>query len=139
MKESIGGTLLLNLMLFFMVIYILFMAGIMKYASAMKAKNAIVEIIENARTDVTCNDYKQALVDGGYGGTFVIEEHKVEYPNSISKNFYTVRLTSDIPVLPGILSFKIPIVGETKMIDPGIKIAHTSGQEITVLTGTCTQ
>ena len=137
MKESIGGTLLLNLMLFFMIIYILFMAGIMKYASAMKSKNAIIDIIENARTEVTCTDYKQTLANDGYGGAFIVEEHKVEYPNSISKNFYTVTLTSDIPVLPGILTFKIPIVGETKMIDPGIKIAHTNGQPITVLTGTC--
>jgi hypothetical protein len=113
------------------------MAGIMKYASAMKAKNSIVDMIENAKKEVTCADYKEALSNSGYGGGFVIEEHEVEYEDSITKNFYTVTLTSDIPILPGILTFKIPIVGETKMIDPGIKIAHTNGQAITVLTGTC--
>lgn len=124
MKESIGGTLLLNLMLFFMITYILFMAGIMKYASAYKGKNAIVELIENTSEAVECSEYKEILLGNGYDGTFSVEQHK---NSDIGKSYYTITLNSDITLIPGLLNIKIPIVGETKLIDSNIGITSTNG------------
>ena len=59
-----------------MITYILFMAGIMKYASAYKGKNAIVELIENTSEAVECSEYKDILLGNGYDGTFSVEQHK---------------------------------------------------------------
>ncbi len=124
MKESIGGTLLLNLMLFFMITYILFMAGIMKYASAYKGKNAIVELIENTTESVQCSEYKDILLSNGYDGLFSVEEH---HNSKVGKSYYTVTLNSNITLIPALLNIQIPIVGETKMIDSNIDITSTNG------------
>jgi hypothetical protein len=99
------------------------MAGIMKYASAYKGKNAIVELIENTSEAVECSEYKDILLGNGYDGTFSVEQHK---NTDIGKSYYTVTLNSDITLIPGLLNIKIPIVGETKLIDSNISITSTS-------------
>ena len=46
MRDAVGGTLLLNLVLTFAGIVILFFVGIIAYSKAYKVKNRIIEIIE---------------------------------------------------------------------------------------------
>ena len=46
MKDAIGGSLLLNMVVLFSSIIILFFAGIMAYSKAYKIKNRIIEEIE---------------------------------------------------------------------------------------------
>ena len=46
MRDAVGGSLLLNLVVLFTSVIILFFAGIMAYSKAYKAKNKIIEVIE---------------------------------------------------------------------------------------------
>ena len=54
MKDAVGGSLLLNLVVIFTSIVILFFVGILAYSKAYKVKNKIVEAIE--RNDGNIND-----------------------------------------------------------------------------------
>ena len=127
--------MLLNLMLFFMITYILFMAGIMRYASAFKAKNALVQMVENATEEVSCEDYKVKLTEIKFDGEFSVEKHHDE---TKGQSYYTIIINSDMPLIPGLLNIKIPIVGETRQIkDSDVKIAHTNGESVNVYNGSC--
>ncbi len=46
MKDAVGGSLLLNLVVIFTSVVILFFAGILTYSKAYKVKNKIIEVIE---------------------------------------------------------------------------------------------
>ena len=46
MKDAVGGSLLLNLVVVFTSIVILFFAGILSYSKAYKVKNKIIEVVE---------------------------------------------------------------------------------------------
>ena len=48
MRESIGGSLLLYIVLFFIGLIILFFAAILSYAKAYRVKNRIINYLENA-------------------------------------------------------------------------------------------
>ena len=50
MKDAVGGSLLLNIVVIFTSIVILFFAGIMAYSKAYKIKNRIIEVIERYET-----------------------------------------------------------------------------------------
>ena len=50
MKDAVGGSLLLNIVVIFTSIVILFFAGIMAYSKAYKIKNRIIEVIEKYET-----------------------------------------------------------------------------------------
>ena len=50
MRESLGGSLLLYIVLFFIGLIILFFAAIMSYAKAYRVKNRIINYLENANT-----------------------------------------------------------------------------------------
>ena len=46
MRESIGGTMLFWIVLFFLSIFITFLAFVMKYARVYRMKNSIINYIE---------------------------------------------------------------------------------------------
>ena len=46
MKDSFGGTFMINLMLVFIVIYISFMCIVISYSKAFRVKNSIINILE---------------------------------------------------------------------------------------------
>ena len=46
MREAIGGTFLVKLLMMFLVLYVIFIAMALNYAKAFKAKNSIVDFIE---------------------------------------------------------------------------------------------
>ena len=56
MKDAIGGSLLLYLVVIFTSIIILFFAGILAYSKAYKVKNKIVQIIESYDGQISQND-----------------------------------------------------------------------------------
>ena len=53
MRESLGGSMLLTLVVIFTSIVIIFFAGIMAYSKAYKAKNKVIEIIEKYDGNIT--------------------------------------------------------------------------------------
>ena len=62
MKDAIGGSLLLNLVVFFTSVIILFFAGILAYSKAYKVKNKIIEVIE-AHDGKIMSDVNPTLID----------------------------------------------------------------------------
>jgi len=114
---------MLQIMASFMVIYILFMAGIMKYSSVYKAKNTMVELIEREKEGLECGDYYSKLSGLGYDGKFTVEAH---VNNELGKTYYTVSLESKISLIPGLMEANVPISGETRLIDSNIAIDEAS-------------
>ena len=53
MRESLGGSMLLTLVVIFTSIVILFFVGIIAYSKAYKAKNKIIEVIERYDGNIT--------------------------------------------------------------------------------------
>lgn len=56
MKDAVGGSLLLNLIVIFTSIVILFFSGILAYSKAYKVKNKIIEIIESNNGNIVATD-----------------------------------------------------------------------------------
>ena len=50
MRSAIGNSLLLNLVIIFVSLIVLFFVGILSYSKAYRAKNRIVELIEESET-----------------------------------------------------------------------------------------
>lgn len=68
MREAVGGSLLMNLVVIFTGIVIIFFVGILTYSKAYRVKNRIVEIIEKYGTyDVqVANEINPDLKAAGY-------------------------------------------------------------------------
>lgn len=69
MKDAIGGSLLLNLVVIFTSIVILFFVGIVAYSKAYKIKNRIIEVIERNETynpGIAEQQLKNDLSKAGY-------------------------------------------------------------------------
>lgn len=68
MKDAVGGSLLLNIVVIFTSIVILFFAGIMAYSKAYKIKNRIIEVVEKYETydDTVQPKLEEDLRKSGY-------------------------------------------------------------------------
>ena len=67
MREAIGNSLLLNLVIIFAGIVILFFIGIISYSKAYRVKNRIIEIIEKSETyDYNSSEIAESLRNAGY-------------------------------------------------------------------------
>ena len=71
MRESLGNSLLLNIVIVFSGIVILFFIGIISYSKAYKVKNRIIEVIEeyNGYTTDTKGEINDSLKQIGYSVT----------------------------------------------------------------------
>lgn len=142
MKDAVGGSLLLNIVVIFASIVILFFAGIMAYSKAYKIKNRIIEVVEryeNYNTTVQ-STLEEDLKKSGY---IVAKQDQVESKCgednlNTSEYLYCVYLKSceefdetgecigqrhyeivtyihfDFPVIGNMLTFEVK--GETKML-----------------------
>jgi hypothetical protein len=77
-KDAIGGSLLLNLVVIFTSIIILFFAGILAYSKAYKVKNKIIEIIE-AHDGQIMSSVNTSLIDTTVLSEINTELKKVGY------------------------------------------------------------
>ena len=138
MREAVGGSMLLYLVVIFTSIVILFFVGIISYSKVYKVKNRIIEIIEreekyetNLQTEIDEElkriGYRTTSVSGdmcqnhsnrgtcsnlntsGYG--FCVCEH-VEGNGKTYEVITYVHF--DFPVLGDVISF--PVHGETKVL-----------------------
>ena len=48
MRDAVGGSILLNIVIIFLSLVIVFFAGIMAYSKAYKVKNRIIEFIKKS-------------------------------------------------------------------------------------------
>ena len=118
---------MLHLMTFFLVVYIFFLAVIMTYAQTYKTKNTTVELIERTESSLTKADICQTLVDtkADPDGYLAITKH----PTSLGKSYYSVDFMVKMTIVPigSLMTFEIPISGETKLISDDIEIPTTDG------------
>ena len=108
MREAIGGSLLFYLIIPILVILIVFVGFIMRYASAYRAANYIITQIESCQgyLDGSCSTYesddkiKQVLRNKyGYAGSM----EKTCLPNGNNSSVYRVVLY---------VEFDFPLIGE---------------------------
>ena len=117
MRESIGGTMLFWIVLFFLSIFVFFLAFVMKYAYAYRIKNNIVNYIERNEGLESEEEFRAALSSFGYS-----EEAEAVICENRTKNgiYYSVQLHADlvIPVIYAVVPVRI--TGETRTIKTGL-------------------
>ena len=138
MKDAVGGSLLLYLVVIFTSIVILFFAGILAYSKAYKVKNRIIEVIErNGNYDNNeVLELKNELKRAGYRSATSQQirnkcgEQSLTYTEaagyfycvykdeSSAEPSYSYEVVTyvhfDFPVIGDILEF--PVKGETKIL-----------------------
>ena len=121
MRESIGGTMLFWIVLFFMTIFIAFMAAIIHYARVYKIKNSMINYIERSEGIKTQAEFESVLLDLGYpaqkDGYIICRRITGDtggyYSLSLFANF-------DMPFAKQLI--RVEIKGETRQIETGTLI-----------------
>lgn len=120
MREAIGGTFLINLMITFLVIYNGLFAVAVNYAIAFRVKNQIINILEQNEGCKNSMDNIINYVDnvGYYRGFQSANARGFEInATQISGRGTFYGVTTHIAVdLPLINRFKIDVFGETEII-----------------------
>lgn len=138
MRDSIGGAMLLNLVIIFTGLVIVFFVSILSYSKAYKVKNRIIEIIEKyetysgdvvnelnydlknigystttpAKCDERCNDIREELVRTRYKS----EDLAIDSLNNSGYNYCVFSLTNNNEgfsyLVVTFVRFEVPIVGD---------------------------
>ncbi len=136
MRESIGGTMLFWIVLFFMSIFIVFMASVIRYARVYKIKNSMINYIEKQEGIKTKEEFEETLLNLGYPTT---GEYKFcRTITGETGGYYTLSLYADfeLPFVGNVI--KVEIKGETRQIETGTLIKD-SGANGTNWVGTCAE
>ena len=140
MREAIGGTWLMGIVIFFIVLFSGILAVSVNYAKAFTVKNGIINIIEKDRghTEATRDKIEDYLKEIGYsvygsctlGGVcrgtgelpgtgsnkykYCINKHNVKV--NAKETYYTVTVffKVDLPIFFDVFTF--PVFGQTKTI-----------------------
>lgn len=135
MKEALGNTFIVNIVILFVVVFMFLFVGSMSYTKAYKIKNKIINFIEDSGTydATTIDNINTTLKQMGYrvvsgvpkcndrGGTLLTTDANnyryciVEFESS--KGIYygvTTYMYFDFPIINSLLEF--PVYGETKVI-----------------------
>ena len=78
MKDAVGGSLLLNIVVIFTSIVILFFVGIIAYSKAYKIKNRIIEVIEKNETYSPAIAENQLNNDLGRAGYIIASQDQID-------------------------------------------------------------
>ena len=115
MREAVGGSLLLYLVIPIIIIFIVFIGFIMNYAAAYRAANYVVSQIENCQGRMNkCGKYdsqwKQTITDQ------VRIDYKYKTPdNSVIKSCYVENGKDNYVFRVSLpISFDIPLLGVVK-------------------------
>ena len=113
MREALGGTLLLYIVLFFLFVYISFMAVVINYGRVFRAKNTMISILEQQEgyTDLA---EQRMLAVSSYNGEILLCKND-EYSDSKS-TYYNLRLyiEFDFPLVD--YDLKVNVDGQTSAI-----------------------
>lgn len=143
MRDAVGGSFMIKLLLVFLAVYVIFIAIAINYAKAFKVKNKVLDIIEQnegigdydntsdpamIQIDEYMNNIHYGVntssVAGKCSGYEYVNETRgyciTEIKNNdleIQASYYKVTtfVTIDIPLVN--LSFTVPIRGETRRIE----------------------
>ena len=138
MKDAVGGSILLYLVVIFTSIVILLFVGILAYSKAYKIKNRIIEVIERNETydDNEVSELTEELKRAGYRSATKDQiyskcgEESLTYTENVGHFYCVYRDDSssaeghsyevvtyvhfDFPVIGDMLVF--PVKGETKIL-----------------------
>jgi len=111
-RESVGGTLLLQIVLVFLTVYIGFMAIVINYGRVFRYKNAVINKIEQNEGYANCESIESMVRGLGY-----LNDYKVSYTTTSKGAIYSVELyiTFNLPLINN--TIKIPVRGETRLIN----------------------
>ncbi len=127
MRESIGGTMLFWIVLFFMSIFITFMASVIRYARVYKIKNSVINYIERAEGVSTVEELEDVLTELGYpaDGKYLICKYN---PVQSKGGYYYLKLyaTFEVPIVGWALD--VAVKGETSQITTGTIIDASSSE-----------
>lgn len=131
MREAVGNSLLLNLVIIFVSIVILFFVGILSYSKAYRVKNRIIEVIESHGNYLdSVDEISTDMKSIGYRTTNN-KKCNSNNLNSTSYNYCVYEITDkssgnsyyykvvtyvhfDFPIIGGLIN--IPVSGETKIL-----------------------
>ena len=124
MRESIGGTFLLQIVLVFLTVYIGFMAVVINYGKVFRIKNTIVNYIEQQEGVADCSVARNIIVEQvGYLNNYKLEGRETD-KGMIYK--VTVNIVFTVPLVNTRLN--IPVRGETRLIETGNLVPLTCTQ-----------
>jgi hypothetical protein len=116
MRESIGGTMLFWIVLFFMSIFIAFLAAVVQYARVYKIKNSMINYLEQGEGVASKEMFESALANFGYpsDGKYVVCRYKAPERGG----YYYVKLYATFAIMS--FSLDVKIKGETRLIETGV-------------------
>jgi hypothetical protein len=133
MREAIGGTLLMQIVLIFLIVYIMFMAVVINYGRVFRAKNNLITYIETEEgfKEGMTRKVREKATDLGYTGDI-----HVCYTEGNDTKYFSIMLfiNFELPLVTS--SVQIPINGETSGIRnvsdnvESIKKCHENGKGI---------
>ena len=126
MREAVGGGLLMYLIIPFLVIFIVFMAFIMKYASAYRAANYIVTQIESCQGYKDCKSKPQSSV---VASVYYYKEKPIITCAQSDGNVSVYRVEMKVP-------FSLPLIGKfnafsVKAETKSVRSTCTTGTDVT--------
>jgi len=134
MREAIGGTLLIQLVMFFIVIYVCFLAVAINYSITFRVKNQVINLIESYEGyDLAKPKIEEYIASVGYyrasdanfshssscnGGQYY-NGYCIQQLASDRGTYYkvTTYVSFDFPIIGEIMNF--PVSGETRVIYNG--------------------
>ena len=124
MRESIGGTMLFWIVLFFMSIFISFLAFVINYARVYKIKNSMINYIERQEGIMSKDEFENQLQYLGYPTKDNYKLCKYN-PNEVGGYYYLeLYMALGFPILDGVKPIKITVKGETRTIETGTLIKN---------------
>lgn len=118
MRESIGGTMLFWIVLFFMSIFIAFLAAVIQYARVYKIKNSVINYLEQGEGIDSKEHFESVLTSLGYpaNGKYVI----CRYGSNTKGGYYYVKLYATFKIMNAGVDVKIK--GETRLVETGVLV-----------------
>ena len=126
MRETIGGTMLFWIVMFFMSIFIAFLASVIKYARVYKMKNSIINYIERQEGVSGPTELARELRNVGYPKDSYFDACIIRPREGAAYYSLTVNAVFSIPIAG--FAYELPIKGETKIITSGATIMDTSNE-----------
>ncbi len=119
MRDAIGGTMLLWIVVFFMALFMSFMAVVIQYSRVYKIKNNSIEDIERNEGICSQQQLDKLLNENKYYGDYVICYSPARSGSSDSLGgYYSLTLFARFAFSN--FGFNMPIQGETRIIQTGV-------------------
>ena len=131
MREAIGGTMLMQIVLVFLIVYIFFMAVVINYGRVFRAKNTLITYVEAEEgfKEGGVRSLREKATEIGYTGKI----HAC-YTEGKDTKYFSIMLyiNFDLPLVSN--PIQIPVAGETSGIRnvsdnvEGIKKCYENGK-----------